>query len=133
MACGAKDGAPHIDHIKPRSKYPELELDEDNLQVLCKDCNYGKGAEFEDDFRPKPQDPAIIKRDRRFRSLPPEEQSQRVGRRFAKYIAKCAGQVLDGLKQAEIKKDQIEHQRLTLEYLNIQRKMRTVPVYWDES
>ena len=34
----------HVDHIKPRSKYPDLELEIDNLQVLCEDCNLGKGA-----------------------------------------------------------------------------------------
>lgn len=33
----------HVDHIKPRSRYPELELDPKNLQVLCRDCNMGKG------------------------------------------------------------------------------------------
>jgi 5-methylcytosine-specific restriction endonuclease McrA len=32
----------HVDHIKPRSKYPELELDINNLQILCEDCNLGK-------------------------------------------------------------------------------------------
>lgn len=32
----------HVDHIKPRSKYPQFELDLDNLQVLCGDCNFGK-------------------------------------------------------------------------------------------
>lgn len=34
----------HVDHIKPRSKYPELELDINNLQILCKECNLGKGS-----------------------------------------------------------------------------------------
>lgn len=34
----------HVDHIKPRSKFPALELKADNLQVLCEDCNIGKGA-----------------------------------------------------------------------------------------
>ena len=45
--CGAtrKDGVVlHVDHIKPRYQYPELELDIDNLQVLCEDCNMGKGG-----------------------------------------------------------------------------------------
>lgn len=37
----------HIDHIKPRSKYPELELEFDNMQVLCEDCNLGKGAKLQ--------------------------------------------------------------------------------------
>jgi hypothetical protein len=44
-ACGAsaKNGAVlHVDHIKPRSQYPELALDPANLQVLCEDCNLGK-------------------------------------------------------------------------------------------
>ena len=43
--CGARasDGAQlHVDHIKPRSKYPELQYDLDNLQILCRDCNMGK-------------------------------------------------------------------------------------------
>lgn len=39
--------------MKPRSKYPELALDPDNLQVLCKACNLGKLAWDETDFRPK--------------------------------------------------------------------------------
>lgn len=34
----------HVDHIKPRSKYPEMALDIENLQILCEDCNMGKGA-----------------------------------------------------------------------------------------
>ncbi len=44
-ACGsgAKDGVTlHVDHIKPRSKYPELALDPTNMQVLCENCNIGK-------------------------------------------------------------------------------------------
>lgn len=32
----------HVDHIKPRSKYPGLELVKENLQILCEDCNIGK-------------------------------------------------------------------------------------------
>lgn len=34
----------HVDHIKPRSKYPELALDITNLQILCEDCNSAKGS-----------------------------------------------------------------------------------------
>ncbi|MFC1869686.1 HNH endonuclease [Chloroflexota bacterium] len=33
-----------VDHIKPRSKYPELALDRTNLRVLCRSCNSRKGA-----------------------------------------------------------------------------------------
>ncbi len=52
--CGQRpyDGFPlHVDHIKPRSKYPELELDLSNLQVMCGDCNYGKDNVDETDWR----------------------------------------------------------------------------------
>jgi 5-methylcytosine-specific restriction endonuclease McrA len=41
----------HVDHIKPRWKYPELSLSFENLQVLCKDCNLGKGGWDETDWR----------------------------------------------------------------------------------
>ena len=52
MCCGSSTGVMHVDHIKPRSKYPELELDINNLQILCKDCNLGKSAWDETDWRP---------------------------------------------------------------------------------
>lgn len=54
QCCGAgrKTGAvAHVDHIKPRSRYPELELDFDNLQVLCEACNIGKSNKFDTDWR----------------------------------------------------------------------------------
>ena len=44
--CGAKptDGVRlNVDHIKPRRLFPELALNLDNLQILCSDCNSGKG------------------------------------------------------------------------------------------
>ena len=42
----------NVDHIKPRSKYPELSLVFDNLQVLCGACNKGKGNKYQTDYRP---------------------------------------------------------------------------------
>lgn len=53
QCCGAKppDVVLHVDHIKPRSKYPELSLSLDNLQILCAACNKGKSNVYEDDFR----------------------------------------------------------------------------------
>jgi len=54
MLCGAsaKTGAViHIDHIKPKFSHPELSLDETNLQVLCEECNLGKGMRDDTDFR----------------------------------------------------------------------------------
>jgi hypothetical protein len=40
--CGSKEKPFHVDHIKPRSKNPELELNISNLQILCAACNIGK-------------------------------------------------------------------------------------------
>jgi 5-methylcytosine-specific restriction endonuclease McrA len=62
--CTAKDktvgGDPvrlHVDHIKPISKFWELRLDLKNLQVLCAECNRGKGAWDSTDWRPCPAPP----------------------------------------------------------------------------
>lgn len=53
-SCGAspKDGIRIVvDHIKPLGKFWELRLSLDNLQVLCDDCNRGKGDWLQEDFR----------------------------------------------------------------------------------
>jgi 5-methylcytosine-specific restriction endonuclease McrA len=52
-ACGAEgEGIEiHVDHIKPRYRYPYRALDETNLQILCVDCNMGKGAWDDTDWR----------------------------------------------------------------------------------
>lgn len=52
MCCGRIADPIHVDHIKPRSKYPELALDINNLQILDDDCNLGKGAWDSTDWRP---------------------------------------------------------------------------------
>lgn len=54
QCCGAtpRDGAKlHVDHIKPRKFYPYLALSIDNLQILCSDCNLGKGNLVDTDWR----------------------------------------------------------------------------------
>lgn len=54
VCCGAMPGNGvilHVDHIKPRSKYPDLELDITNLQILCEACNLGKSNTDEIDYR----------------------------------------------------------------------------------
>lgn len=43
----------HCDHIKPRSKYRELSLDFNNLQLLCEACKLGKSNKYETDWRPE--------------------------------------------------------------------------------
>jgi len=52
--CGNRptaDNPLHVDHIKPRSKFPELALATSNLQVLCKRCNLGKSNTDDTDWR----------------------------------------------------------------------------------
>ena len=54
MCCGAtpKTGAiMNVDHIKPRQTHPELALELDNLQILCGECNHGKGNWDTTDWR----------------------------------------------------------------------------------
>jgi 5-methylcytosine-specific restriction endonuclease McrA len=56
QCCGWRPGDTEggrlvVDHIKPRSKFPSLELDVGNLQVLCNDCNQGKSNVYTDDYR----------------------------------------------------------------------------------
>lgn len=46
QCCGATPATGavmNVDHIKPRKLFPHLALDVENLQVLCHECNHGKG------------------------------------------------------------------------------------------
>ena len=44
-SASAKDGAVlRVDHIIPISKAPHLKADPANFQILCNDCNWGKGS-----------------------------------------------------------------------------------------
>jgi 5-methylcytosine-specific restriction endonuclease McrA len=58
--CGATpdDSATRIvvDHIRSLRHHWELRLDKANLQVLCNDCNWGKGARDETDWRPNAEE-----------------------------------------------------------------------------
>jgi HNH endonuclease len=54
QCCGASPATGavlNVDHIKPRKTYPELALDLCNLQVLCHECNHGKGNWDHTDWR----------------------------------------------------------------------------------
>lgn len=68
--CGATptDGKTviNVDHIKPRRKYPDLALVEDNLQVLCDVCNHGKGNWDETDWRAAEVKPSTSESPRSF-------------------------------------------------------------------
>ena len=50
MSCGSVYGH-EIDHIKPKSIYPEYYDKLDNLQILCRDCNEKKGMINGPDYR----------------------------------------------------------------------------------
>lgn len=55
QCCGASPATGavmNVDHIKPRRLFPQLALDLDNLQVLCHECNHGKGNWDMTDWRP---------------------------------------------------------------------------------
>jgi len=48
----ADDGAVmNVDHVKPIRLHWDLRLVKSNLQVLCKDCNMGKGSWDQTDWR----------------------------------------------------------------------------------
>lgn len=51
MKCGFFDKSNHVDHIYPRSLYPEKELDFDNMQILCAICNTKKSNKDFTDYR----------------------------------------------------------------------------------
>lgn len=44
----------HVDHIKPKAKFPDLALDKDNVQPLCWLCNRTKSDRGEKDYRVLP-------------------------------------------------------------------------------
>jgi len=63
MLCGVRAGKGvvlHVDHIKPKSKYPHLALKFDNLQVLCDVCNLGKSNRDDTDWRPVPDEQELL-------------------------------------------------------------------------
>lgn len=65
--CGAtpdSGAVMNVDHIKPRKRFPHLALDPENLQVLCHDCNHGKGNWDMTDFREKDGDIVLMALDR---------------------------------------------------------------------
>lgn len=54
MCCGATPATGavmNVDHVKPRKLFPALALDINNLQILCHECNHGKGNWDQTDWR----------------------------------------------------------------------------------
>jgi hypothetical protein len=51
MYCESKiehTGYAHIEHIKPKAKFPELEFEWDNLGFSCQVCNTNKGTQYDE-------------------------------------------------------------------------------------
>jgi len=44
VECGYSGEGLQLDHIKPRSIYPELAKDENNIRTLCKECHLKKSS-----------------------------------------------------------------------------------------
>lgn len=63
QCCGASpaEGAVmNVDHVKPRKLFPHLALDMDNLQILCHECNHGKGNWDHTDWREEEVDAEVL-------------------------------------------------------------------------
>ena len=64
MYCEGKSGHvshPHVEHIKPKSKFPELEFEWDNLGFCCAVCNNNKNDKYDEStpfINPYDEDPA---------------------------------------------------------------------------
>lgn len=86
MACGQTPPAViiHVDHIKPRSKYPHIALDINNLQILCESCNLGKSYKYEDDFREKYKE--HIKQRIKMKDMPPIMKRHSILKRYSSIL-----------------------------------------------
>jgi len=82
QACGSKKHI-QVDHIKPVSRYWELRLDPENVQVLCAACNMGKLNRDETDWRQKAG--AQVSTWSRFKSLPNFSNPELATRRAARF------------------------------------------------
>jgi hypothetical protein len=111
--CGVRSG-PHVilqvDHIKPRSKHPELALEPSNLQVLCRTCNMGKGARDSTDWRTLPDPIATLVPAHREFSWP-------------WLYGRASQQLKAALMKAEQSGDELEQTRIMRKYLKVQRRM----------
>lgn len=120
MMCNASadDGAEiHVDHIKPISIFPEMALQESNLQVLCRACNLGKSNKWDHDFRTPSTVPVkqVMKRVKLSRE-----------RRHTKAISRLSVYIKKLLSASESAGDMIETARLMRAYLKLQQTAKNI-------
>lgn len=78
LSCGStpdKGARLVVDHVKPLGKFWHLRLELSNLQVLCDDCNRGKGDWSHADYRleHEPEDPLTAE----YREIMREDHAER--------------------------------------------------------
>jgi hypothetical protein len=64
QCCGASPSTGavmNVDHIKPRKLFHQLALDVSNLQILCHECNHGKGNWDTTEWREYEDPPELIR------------------------------------------------------------------------
>lgn len=144
MICnrGKEQGAViHVDHIKPKAHFPELAFCEENLQVLCAECNLGKSDRYADDVRPMVQVSQTIRAGKRFRfgNKPWREITREQRRRTAIFFV--SRKVKNKIALAEIDGDPLKQAELMKTYLGLQRRLKslvgvdenTVTGFWKEA
>lgn len=136
MSCGLSGTSTvlHVDHILPRSKHPDKEMDINNLQVLCEKCNIGKGNEFEDDFtiiamsKVKPRELTVrqVRKKIRIYSQSLSEAQKTIIKMKLRHAAAVRLSLSIKLKmeKADEMKDYIKFQSLVKDFLNLQRILK---------
>lgn len=122
MSCNVtKDGGAiiQVDHIKPVSIYPELALNEDNLQVLCRDCNMGKSNKIQVDLRSRQKPVTLGPLGLKVMQMAAEQKD----RRRAAAAARLGAYFKKKLKAAEILGDEAAHSLWMKNYFDYLRKL----------
>jgi 5-methylcytosine-specific restriction endonuclease McrA len=102
-ACGQRGGANgrklNVDHIYPRKHFPQLALILENLQVLCADCNKGKGNRYATDWREPEKTPKMRPSSRTQSGYTPTAFGPRRGRQARSWLRyRRVGGSLPGLE-----------------------------------
>lgn len=120
MLCNRSDLPLHVDHIKPLRKHWSLRLRLDNLQVLCEECNHGKGNWDETDWRPHSKENAQRQKVSRDKVEKQAEQKQRKFARDRYWLDQLEQEARRRMKQ-ELSKDKRLRKKLIVKIIKKQR------------